>query len=284
MFSLALLFSLTTSISSINTFVIPPIRHEKPARFTPAEKTVQHQLGDKNISFKVIQYGESVSTCCINVHDNEATAVKAARDILEREGGLLIKIDNNAQRLVSFPFKGVVYSFDPNRIFSASGIKLTLTAKGKINPLAITEVEKFAAHLLQLIPDTTSCIVALHNNTDGDYSVKSYQTGGKRQSDAKQVYAADWQDADDIALTTDENLFSKMSALGYNSILQDNVKVDKDGSLSVYYGELNKRYINIETQFGKTVQYKEMLGKLLNILDKEKNPESIYVPMVDVDY
>jgi len=126
--------------------------------------------------------------------------------------------------------------------------------------------------------------VALHNNTDGDYSVKSYQAGGKRQSDAKQVYAADWQDADDIALTTDENLFSKMSALGYNSILQDNVKVDKDGSLSVYYGELNKRYINIETQFGKTVQYKEMLGKLLNILDKEKNPEHIYVPMVDVDY
>jgi len=141
MTALALLLSLTTAISGITNS--PAVyRHEKPARFTPAEKTVQHQLGDKNISFKVIQYGESVSTCCVNVHDNEATAVQAARDILEREGGLLIKIDNNAQRLVSFPFKGVVYTFDPNRIFSASGIKLTLTAKGKINPLAITEVEK----------------------------------------------------------------------------------------------------------------------------------------------
>ncbi|MGG9960128.1 hypothetical protein [Ferruginibacter sp. SUN106] len=280
---IALLLSLTTTISSLihPAATIPPL---KPVTFTPAEKTVQHQLGDKTISFKVIQYGESVSTCCINVHDNEATAVQAARAILEREGGLLIKIDNNAQRLVSFSFKGVVYTFDPNRIFSASGIRLTLTAKGKINPLAIIEVEKFAAHLLQLIPDTTSCIVALHNNTDGDYSVKSYQAGGKRQSDAKQVYADDWQDADDIALTTDENLFAKMSAMGYNSILQDNVKVDKDGSLSVYYGELNKRYINIETQFGKTVQYKEMLGKLLTILDKEKKPETTYVPMVDVDY
>ncbi|GAB2829074.1 hypothetical protein [Ferruginibacter profundus] len=280
---IALLLSLTTTISSIlHPAATLPL--QKPATFTPAEKTVLHQLGDKTISFKVIQYGESVSTCCVNVHDNEATAVQAARAILEREGGLLIKIDNNAQRLVSFSFKGVLYTFDPNRIFSASGIRLTLTAKGKINPLAITEVEKFAAHLLQLIPDTTSCIVALHNNTDGDYSVKSYQAGGKRQHDAKQVYADDWQDADDIALTTDENLFTKMSALGYNSILQDNVKVDKDGSLSVYYGELNKRYINIETQFGKTVQYKEMLGKLLTILDKERKPENTYVPMVDVDY
>jgi len=89
---------------------------------------------------------------------------------------------------------------------------------------------------------------------------------------------------DDIALTTDEVLFNKMSAFGYNSILQDNVKVDKDGSLSVYYGELNKRYINIETQFGKTIQYKEMLGKLLNVLDNEKKGVKDYVPMVDVDY
>jgi hypothetical protein len=63
-----------------------------------------------------------------------------------------------------------------------------------------------------------------------------------------------------------------MSAMGYNSILQDNVKVYKDGSLSVYYGEQNRRYINIETQHGKTVQYKEMLGKLMYFLDEEKKP------------
>jgi hypothetical protein len=243
-----------------------------------------HKLGDKTISFKVVQYGQAVNTCCINVHDNEATAVQAARAILEQEGGILIKIENNAQRMISFPFKGVTYSFDPNRIFSEVGIKQTLKSKGKINPLAICEVEKFAEHLLQLIPDTVSCIIALHNNTDGDYSVKSYQAGGKRQHDAKQVYADNWQDIDDIAFTTDNVLYNKMSGMGYNSILQDNENVFKDGSLSVYYGEQNKRYINIETQFGKTNQYKEMLGKLLGFLDEEKNTTALNVPMVDVDY
>jgi len=283
MSGLALLLSFTIAVSGIRTQenIFPGAYH---AAFIPAEKTIVHQLGDKTISFKVIQYGQSVNTCCINVHDNEKTAVEAARSLLEQQGGVLIKIDNNAQRIISFPFKGVVYSFDPNRIFSASGIRLTLKAKGKINPLAITEVEKFAAHLLQLVPDSASCIVALHNNTDGDYSVKSYLVGGKRHNDAKEVHEDSWQDVDDIALTTDEVLFNKMSALGYNSILQDNVKVDKDGSLSVYYGELNKRYINIETQFGKTIQYKEMLGKLLNVLDNEKKGVKDYVPMVDVDY
>jgi len=283
MSGLALLLSFTIAVSGIRTQenIFPGAYH---AAFIPAEKTIVHQLGDKTISFKVIQYGQSVNTCCINVHDNEKTAVEAARSLLEQQGGVLIKIDNNAQRIISFPFKGVVYSFDPNRIFSASGIRLTLKAKGKINPLAITEVEKFAAHLLQLVPDSASCIVALHNNTDGDYSVKSYLVGGKRHNDAKEVHEDSWQDVDDIALTTDEVLFNKMSAFGYNSILQDNVKVDKDGSLSVYYGELNKRYINIETQFGKTIQYKEMLGKLLNVLDNEKKGVKDYVPMVDVDY
>ena len=31
---------------------------------------------------------------------------------------------NNAQRFISFPFKGQVYTFDPNRIFSRAGILL----------------------------------------------------------------------------------------------------------------------------------------------------------------
>ncbi|WP_462252580.1 hypothetical protein [Ferruginibacter sp.] len=271
---LAILLSITTAAFAIKKPAII-CSGPAPAAFTPTEKTILHKLGDKNISLKVIQYGQLVTTCCINLHDDEVTAVKAARTVLEQKGGILIKIENNAQRNISFPFKGVVYTFDPNRIFSRTGIDGTLKATGKKNPLAVIEVEKFAAQLLQLIPDTISCIVALHNNTDGDFSVKTYQHGGKRQHDAKQVYADNWQDIDDIALTTDEILFNKMSTLGYNSILQDNEKVNKDGSLSVYYGELNKRYINIETQHGKTAQYGEMLSKLLFFLQEEKKSEPV---------
>jgi hypothetical protein len=271
---LALLLSITTAAFAIKqpaTICSGP----SPAKFAPSEKNILYKLGDRNISFKVTQYGLLVNSCCINLHDDEVTAVKAARTVLEQKGGILIKIENNAQRNVSFPFKGVVYTFDPNRIFSRTGIDATLKANGKKNPLAVIEVEKFAAQLLQLIPDSISCIVALHNNTDGDFSVKTYQNGGKRQHDAKQVYADSWQDIDDITLTTDEILFNKMSTLGYNSILQDNEKVNKDGSLSVYYGELNKRYINIETQHGKTAQYGEMLSKLLFFLQEEKKPEPV---------
>jgi len=267
---LTLLLSLTALFGMKNPESIH--RYTAPAGFTPSEKTISHKLGDKIIDFKIIQYGTSVNNCCINLHDDEVTAVKAAKIVLEQKGGILIKIENKAQRMISFTFKGTLYTFDPNRIFSATGIKGTLKATKKINPLAVIEVEKFAAQLLQLIPDSVACLVALHNNTDGDFSVKTYQHGGTRQNDASQVYADNWQDVDDIVFTTDEILFAKMSANGYNSILQDNLNVNRDGSLSVYYGEQNRRYVNIETQHGKTVQYKEMLDKLLRILEEEKKP------------
>ncbi|HMU08496.1 MAG TPA: hypothetical protein PKC54_00700 [Ferruginibacter sp.] len=267
---LYLFFSLTTAVFGIKSQEKDPAGMT-PATFTASEKTISHKLGDRNISFKIAQYGELITTCCVNLHDDEMTAVKAARAVLEERGGLLIKIENDAKRNISFPFKGVIYTFDPNRIFSRTGIMLTLKAsRGRINPLAVIEVEKFAARLLELIPDSISCLVALHNNSDGDFSVRTYLPGGIRQKDASLVYADTWQDIDDIALTTDQAIYNKMASSGYNSILQDNINVYKDGSLSVYYGEQNRRYINIETQHGKTMQYKEMLQKLLHILDEEK--------------
>jgi len=269
MFGLHLIFFLTTTAFGIKT---PEKNYVgvKPTAFTPSEKTILHKLGDKMISFKVSQYGELTNTCCINLHDDEMTAVNAARSVLQDRGGVLIKIENNGKRNISFRFKGMVYTFDPNRIFSRTGIMHTLKANGKINPLAIIEVDNFATHLLQLIPDSVSCLIALHNNSDGDFSVKTYLPGGMRHNDASQVYADEWQDIDDIALTTDQLIYDKMAASGYNSILQDNIKVFRDGSLSVYYGEQNRRYINIETQHGRTKQYIEMMKKLLYILDDEK--------------
>ncbi|HUR66720.1 MAG TPA: hypothetical protein VMZ03_10255 [Chitinophagaceae bacterium] len=242
------------------------------ARYIPMEKTIFYELGDKTIPIKVIQYGAGSNTLCINIHDNEFTSVQAAKAVLELKGGTLIKIENNAQRIIRFRLQGMLYSFDPNRIFSREGIEQSLKENGRTGPAAIDEVEKFGERLLQLIPDSISCVIALHNNTEEAYSIKSYLPGGDRRSDAKDVYADKAQDVDDIVFTTDEWLFKKMSTLGYNSILQDNQRVKRDGSLSVYYGERGRRYVNIETQHGKTGQYQQMLDKLIEILSFQKQP------------
>jgi len=244
--------------------------------FIPAEKTIFYKMGERTIPIKVLQYGNVKDIICINLHANEETSVQAASSILEENGGTLIRIENNQQRVIYFRLRGVKYGFDPNRIFSKIGIEQTLRDNGRISPYAITEVEKFAQRLLQLIPDNTSCVIALHNNTEEAYSVRSYLPGNDRQYDAKAVYADRLQDVDDIILTTDSLLYQKMADNGYNSIWQDNDKAKKDGSLSIYCGERNKRYINIETQHGKVEQYMKMFEKLLAILAREKkNPEEM---------
>jgi hypothetical protein len=238
--------------------------------YIPVIKTIFYRLGDKAIPLSIYKYGNSSDIVCINLHDNEFTSVQAARSVLEEKGGVLIKLDNNRQRVIRFRLKGEIYAFDPNRVFSRTGIAQTLTENSSVDTEAIAEIEKFAIRLLNLIPDETTCIVALHNNSDNAYSIKSYLPGKDREKDACKVHANNKQDIDDIILTTDSILFKKMADSGYNSIWQHNERAKKDGSLSVWYGEKNKRYINIETQHGRLTQYIEMIRKLLDIIGDEK--------------
>lgn len=235
---------------------------------------ITHKIGDKIIPIKLIQFGEAKDFICINLHANEISSVAAAMKVLEETGGTLIKIENNRQRVIKFRLNGISYGFDPNRMFSRIGIEQTLRENRNISQVAIQEIEKFAQRVLQLIDDSAECVIALHNNTDEAYSVKSYLPGSDRQKDAKAVYAESTQDVDDIVFTTDSLIYQRMAAFGFNSIWQDNEKVKKDGSLSVYYGKKNKRYVNIETQHGKVDEYIVMLEKLLSILYSENKKSS----------
>ncbi|MBK8139582.1 MAG: hypothetical protein IPK57_00175 [Chitinophagaceae bacterium] len=244
------------------------------ARYIPSRTSIALQVGNRKIPITVLQYGEANGIVCINVHDNETASVEGAKAVLEITGGTLIKIENYKQRVIRFKLNGISYGFDPNRIYSRVGIGQTLRDNRRVSKPAMDEIEKFAQRVLELIPDSASCIVALHNNTEEAFSIKSYMTGGNRQKDARAVYANDQQDVDDIILTTDSLLYQKMADAGYNSIWQDNERAKKDGSLSIHFGERSRRYINIETQHGKVEQYKEMFEKLMAILveEKEKSP------------
>jgi len=257
-----LLSTLSYSQTGLNASSIPN------QKFIPAETSITYKLGDKKILIKKYQFGDVTNIICINLHDNEGTSVEAAKSILELNGGTLLKIENNLQRIIRFKLASTIYAFDPNRIFSRAGIQQTLKKNGKISKEAIIEIEKFGQKLLSLIPININCVVALHNNTEDGFSIKNYQPGGDRQFDAKSVYANTNQDVDDLALTTDSLLYEKMADKGFNTILQDNNNAFKDGSLSIYFGEINQRYINIETQHGKMDQYKEMFEYLLEILTK----------------
>jgi hypothetical protein len=228
-------------------------------KYAPKTTTYFTRIGESPIAVKVMQYGESKKLVYINVHADEYTSLQAAQRLLQQEGGMLIKIENNNKRNIRFRLRGKYYTFDPNRMFSREGASQTLAQLSRTNQLAIEEITKFGQRILQLIPENPLCIIALHNNTEGKFGINSYLPGAERETDARKVYADTLQDPDDIFLTTDSILYHRLSAEKYNTIWQDNEKVRRDGSLSVYCGERNITYLNCETQHGKTEQYLDML-------------------------
>lgn len=240
---------------------------------TITEKTIFYDLAGTIVPIKIQQYGEKTDFVFINLHDDELTSVGAAKRILEDYGGLLIEVENNAQRNIRFKLERYFYEVDPNRIFSQEGIKRSLEQLGRVSAKAadaVDAVEKLGQRIIQLIPEQAKCIIALHNNTPDFFSVTEYAPGNKRSIDCKKVYINAEQDTDDFFLTTDNSLYEKLADKGYNTILQDNKYCTEDGSLSVYCGKKNVRYVNCETEHGKTEQYYEMVKNLIVALSNNK--------------
>jgi hypothetical protein len=196
--------------------------------------------------------------------------VDAAKRILEANGGVLMEIENNAQRNIRFRLGQYFYKVDPNRIFSKDGIKKSLEQLGRSSLRAVDEVEKLGQRIIELMPGEIKCVIALHNNTPGFFSVTEYAPGNKRSIESKKVYINQKEDTDDFFLTTDADLYENLADKGYNTILQDNQNCTEDGSLSVYCGKRNIRYVNCETEHGKSDQYHQMMKALIAVLDDKK--------------
>ena len=153
--------------------------------FSITEKIILYDLAGNSVPIKIQQYGEKTDIVFINLHDDEITSVAAAKRVLEEYGGLLIEVENNSQRNIRFKLQSDVYTIDPNRIFSPEGIKKSLKQLGRTSGKAIDEVEKLGQRIIQLIPEETKCIIALHNNTPDLFSVTEYAPGNKRSVDSK---------------------------------------------------------------------------------------------------
>nr|MBA2745112.1 hypothetical protein [Flavisolibacter sp.] len=157
-----------------------------------------------------------------------------------------------------------VYAFDPNRIFSSPGIKKTLEENGQYDEAVEEEVNRFADSLLSMLRDKV--IVALHNNSNGRYSVRKYLDDLK--SNAAAVHINEVMDEDDFIYTTSNELFIALRHLNINVVLQDHEQVEDDGSLSVYCGRNQIVYVNVETEHGHEEEQYRLTKVILNLLSR----------------
>jgi hypothetical protein len=187
----------------------------------------------------------------LNLHDDENTSVRAALDVIRQHGGRVFELKHSGARNITFELDGIKYEFDPNRMFNSQGAAASLERFGPVGDAAISAVSAFADEVLQQIMSHEAyVIVTLHNNDQSGYSVLSYLPDGSYASEALRVHVGEGLDPDDFYFVTDPDLYDQLQQADLNVVLQDNVNVTNDGSLSVWSTHHQFPYVNVEAQDG----------------------------------
>ena len=188
----------------------------------------------------------------VHLHQNETTALKAAKAVVKTEGGSILTLIHAGQRNIVFYQHKKRYEFDPNRIFTDRGIKKTLTKFGCYSQEAHVEVKKLANKIKSLLPKGK--IIAVHNNES--YSLKNYLPGHHSASDARALKFNKKSYYRNFYLVTQKSDYMRLKKLNFNSVWQAGDATD-DGSLSVYLATRN--YVNVEAGYSQLATQVRML-------------------------
>ncbi len=223
----------------------------KPTVEFTLQKTA-FQIGETKIHAQLREFGRNQLTM-VNVHDDEQASVDAGVKVLEKTGGRLVELTHTGKRRVVFDLNGKQYSFDPNRIFSKAGVRLTLRREdqrdGTVPEEAHLAVDRFSEQFIRYYKlDKQPAFITLHNNGDGSLSIHTYEPGGEWAADTDVLHVSKKADPDEFFFVTDERIYKELKKQDFNVILQDNTIKRDDGSLSVFAGRHGIPYINVEAE------------------------------------
>ena len=217
-------------------------------------KTVK--LGDSSIHIVESLQAKTSPILFLNIHEDEHTSIEVMKAFSLVESINYVYLKHNQTRRVHFNVGKKKYSVDPNRIYTPKGRQKTIKPKRLFKAKGIAVTEQLANSILKYVK-ADKIILTMHNNTDVNYSIKSYLPGEDEAKNTAQVYISDNWDADDFVYTTELKYFDYLKSKDVNVILQDNKEYVNDGSLSVYCGQKGIPYLNIEAQKGHyDAQYK----------------------------
>ena len=164
--------------------------------FSVFAKDFSVKVRDEAVTIRIIKNGSGKNF--VHLHQNETTALKAAKQIIQENHGQVITLIHSGKRNIVFHLNAKHYESDPNRMFSKIGIHKSLSQFGASSPKAIHEVEKLSNALKQKLPKGK--IIAVHNNEF--YSLKDYLPGHPLHSEAKALHYPDPQHYRNFYLVT----------------------------------------------------------------------------------
>ena len=229
------------------------------------------QLGDTSVEAHLWQKKQNSKCFLINLHENESTSIEAGISIVEEFGGQFLHLHHEGSRNLRFKYQHKNLEIDPNRIFSKHGILKSLK---DLNPAledfgpALTSIEHFATliktQLSQNAYTQQQPLIALHNNQgDGEYTIHSL----KNDDSIDKIHLSQTHFIYDFYYVLDQHHYNQLAEKDFHVALQKHYKNIHtslhDGSLSLYFGERNLHYINIEAKIGHLDQQIKMIKQLI---------------------
>jgi hypothetical protein len=148
-----------------------------------AQTTLQEcVIGDTSIQLQKQYFGTAPKGIYfINLHANETTSVDATNEYLNKSAGCFIQLKNGDIRNIRFSLNNSLFKVDSNRIFTNIGIEATLKKNSTYTIDAAKAVASFAKNIIDIMSQP-KLIIAMHNNTDKDFSISSYSKGKMKPS------------------------------------------------------------------------------------------------------
>ncbi len=194
-------------------------------------------------------------------HENEHGSAVVTRHIIREDGGRLVEIRCQGDRLITFKLKGKSYTFDPDRMFTEVGLQSSLAHFAPIGAAPLNAVIGLRNAVLKELGDGSQPIISVHNNYQNGVSISSYQENGMYAAHAAKVAVNEHEGPRNFFIVLEPGLYSRLYHAGFNTVLQSPHAPD-DGSLSILAQRDHWVYVNVEAAEGNMNQQQRMLEAL----------------------
>ncbi len=202
----------------------------------------------------------------VNIHDDENTALEAAKLYIRDHGGRLVELRHGRGRTVVIRRNGVLDRFDPNRMFTENGLRHSLYLFGTLSDENYAPIADFARKVAGFISiEKGKAIISVHNNTPGKLTIHDFKPGQWYGRDSREVFINPAEDPDNFFFTNSPVLFRALKTLRYNVVLMVPDPPDR-GTLGNYVNNAGGIYVLVEAEHGhlsSQVRMLENLGRLL---------------------
>lgn len=206
-------------------------------------------LGNKQV---IIEYHAGKAPMYVHLHENETTALAAIKKTIPYRQNAWLSLHHAGTRTIRFDLHHQRFEFDPNRMFTPKGIRLSLAHYSHYSSDAATEINKLAAKIKELIADKP--VIAVHNNQG--YSLEDYLPGHSLSHDAKRIHFPHKTAYRNFFLVTRFDDYAALKDKSAN-VIEQHSDAEDDGSLSVYMA--NKTYVNVEAGYDQLAAQIQML-------------------------